>query len=89
MATRALTLEQILIQLPETPRRLAMFTEDVTPAYLQVRPAPGEWSASEVLAHLRACADVWGNNIVTCNLSAVLVGHYSVQACQAESALER
>jgi DinB superfamily len=64
MATRALTLEQILIQLPETPRQLATITEGVTPANLQMRPAPGEWSANEVLAHLRACADVWGNHIV-------------------------
>jgi hypothetical protein len=26
---------------------------------------PGEWSANEVLAHLRACADVWGGCIST------------------------
>src|SRR5262249_16949966 len=25
--------------------------------------APGEWSANDVLAHLRACADVWGGCI--------------------------
>ena len=27
-------------------------------------PEPGEWSARDVLAHLRACADVWGNYIM-------------------------
>jgi hypothetical protein len=26
-------------------------------------PNPDEWSANDVFAHLRACNDVWGNNI--------------------------
>jgi hypothetical protein len=26
-------------------------------------PEPGEWSARDVLAHLRACADLWGKCI--------------------------
>jgi hypothetical protein len=64
VATKALTLEQILIQLPETPRRIAASTNGVAPAELRKSSVPGEWSATEVLAHLRACADVWGNNIV-------------------------
>jgi len=63
VATKALTLEQILIQLPETPRRIAASTTGVAPAELRKSSVPGEWSATEVLAHLRACADVWGNNI--------------------------
>lgn len=64
MATTSLTLDQILIQLPETPLRIAAITSGVAPANLQLRPAPGEWSAVEVLAHLRACADVWGNSVL-------------------------
>lgn len=64
MATTALTLEQILFQLPEIPRRIAALTAGVAPAKLRKPPVPGEWSANEVLAHLRACADVWGNNMV-------------------------
>jgi hypothetical protein len=31
---------------------------------LHAAPNPDEWSANAVLAHLRACADVWGNCIV-------------------------
>jgi hypothetical protein len=65
MATKALTIDQILIQLAETPERLAALTAGVTPAQLKTRPMAGEWSAVEVLAHLRACADLWGSNIVT------------------------
>jgi hypothetical protein len=30
---------------------------------LHTSPHPAEWSANDVLAHLRACADVWGNCI--------------------------
>jgi hypothetical protein len=32
---------------------------------LRATPSPGEWSVTEVLAHLRSCADVWGGCIVT------------------------
>jgi hypothetical protein len=64
MPTAALTLEQILVQLPETPLRIAALTAGVAPAKLRTRPEPDEWSATEVLAHLRACSDVWGNSIL-------------------------
>ena len=30
---------------------------------MRAAPKPDEWSANEVLAHLRSCADVWGNCI--------------------------
>ncbi len=49
--------------LPETPRRIAELTAGLTTAQLQAAPSPGEWSANEVLAHLRSCADVWGGCI--------------------------
>ena len=57
------TTEQILTLLAETPRRLASLTAGLPPAQLVVSPAPGEWSARDVLAHLRACADMWGKSI--------------------------
>jgi hypothetical protein len=38
---------------------------DLTEAQLHSAPAPGEWCANEVLAHLRSCADIWGKCIVT------------------------
>jgi hypothetical protein len=65
MAVRALTIDQILTQLPETPRRIAALTAAVAPATLRASPAPAQWSANSVLAHLRACADVWGTHILT------------------------
>ena len=64
MPNKSLTIEQVLTLLRTTPLRLAALTADLSPEELQMRPAPDEWSANEVLAHLRACADVWGNCIV-------------------------
>ena len=57
---KSLTIEQALIILEETPRRLAANTAGLAPATLRAKPNPDEWSANDVLAHLRACADVWG-----------------------------
>jgi len=61
----SLTIEQILSLLAAAPARLAEFTDGLTEAQLHSAPSPGDWSANEVLAHLRSCADVWGNCIVT------------------------
>ncbi len=58
-----LTIEQMLTILADTPSRIAAQTAGLVPAQLRTAPAPGEWSANDVLAHLRSCADVWGNYI--------------------------
>lgn len=60
-----MTVEQTLSVLRETPNRLATLTGGATPAQLRAVPEPGEWSVTEVLAHLRSCADMWGNAIET------------------------
>ncbi len=36
----------------ETPKKLRRLIQRASPAKLRKRPAPGKWSASEVLAHL-------------------------------------
>jgi hypothetical protein len=58
---RALTIEQILTILAENPPRIAAMTAGLAPAQLQTPLNRAEWSANDVLAHLRSCADVWGN----------------------------
>ena len=63
MSENPLPIAQILTILAVTPPRLAALTEGLTAAQLQAAPSPEEWSANEVLAHLRACADVWGECI--------------------------
>ena len=57
------TIEQILTMLAAAPTRIADLTEGLPPAQLLAPPEPGEWSARDVLAHLRACADMWGKYI--------------------------
>jgi hypothetical protein len=61
---RSLTIEQVLTILAATPPRIAALTAGRVPAQLHTTPNHDEWSANDVLAHLRACADVWGNCIV-------------------------
>jgi hypothetical protein len=63
--SRSLTIEQVLALLAETPPRLEALTADLAPAQLLTAPNHDEWSANDVLAHLRACADVWGGCIAT------------------------
>jgi hypothetical protein len=65
MPARLLTAEQALTMLAETPARIADLTAGLTPAQLRTPPHPDEWSVNDVLAHLRACADVRGGAILT------------------------
>lgn len=63
MIPRSPAIDKVLTMLAEAPPRIAAFTIGLTAAQLHTRPNPNEWSANEVLAHLRSCADVWGNCI--------------------------
>ncbi len=59
-----LSIEQNLTLLAATPSYLAQITKGLSRAQLVTPPEPGQWSARDVLAHLRACADMWGKYIV-------------------------
>jgi hypothetical protein len=61
---RALTNDQVLTLLAETPPRIESLTAGLSAAQLHASQNEGEWSANDVLAHLRACADMWGKCIV-------------------------
>ncbi len=65
MARKHMPVEQLLALLAETPPSIAAVTTGIDAEALRAAPEPGEWSANEVLAHLRACADVWGDCIAT------------------------
>ena len=65
MPNTPLTIVQVLTMLAAAPPRLASLTGDMDSARLHVSSGPDEWSANDVLAHLRSCADVWGGCIVT------------------------
>lgn len=49
--------------LEEHPRRIAAATAEVSPSRLRTERILGEWTAVDVLAHLRCCADARGDFI--------------------------
>ena len=63
MPRRSLTIEQVLTLLAATPPRIAALTAPLLPAQLHTIPNHDGWSANDLLAHLRACADMWGGCI--------------------------
>ena len=57
-------IEQVLELLEATPHHLASLSRDVDSSRLHFKPDEDTWSANEILAHLRACADTWGKSIL-------------------------
>lgn len=55
--------EAALHALAATPARLMELSRGVDEKALAARPDPNEWSATEIVSHLRANADVWGATI--------------------------
>jgi hypothetical protein len=53
----------VLEMLETTPRRIASVTRRLSDGELNWKAAADSWSINEVLAHLRCCADVWGESI--------------------------
>ena len=58
-----LTREEILALLEETPERIATATAGLSATRARMATKSGEWSLNEILAHLRACADVGADAI--------------------------
>lgn len=56
-------IEHILAALEQTPLTLERLAAECSEARLASAPQEGGWSAQEVLAHLRACADLWTQSI--------------------------
>src|SRR3954452_6190776 len=50
--------------LPVTVGRIDELNRDLSPAEARARPDPDSWSINDVLAHLRACHDVLGGNML-------------------------
>ncbi len=49
--------------LTEMPQRIAAASDGLEVAQLHKRQDKKSWSVNDILAHLRACADVWGGSI--------------------------
>lgn len=56
-------IDQYLFQLEHAPQKIADCTRDVDESLLHGKTSAGDWSPNDILAHLRSCADVWGNSI--------------------------
>jgi hypothetical protein len=60
MPNKILTIDQVVAQLESTAPELSEMTSGLSRGQLRARRSGDDWSAGNVLAHLRACADVWG-----------------------------
>jgi hypothetical protein len=65
LSDRSLPIAQILTLLNAAPSRIAALSAGVDPEQLRTSLEGDGWSANDVLAHLRACADVWGGCMLT------------------------
>ena len=60
MARKLLPVDEILGVLSSSAQRIRELTKGASAVELRTPPEAGEWSANEVLAHLRSCGDMWG-----------------------------
>ena len=65
MPVKLLPVEKTLTLLKKNPLTIAELSDEITPKQLRTASTEDGWSAVEVLAHLRSCADVWGNCMTT------------------------
>lgn len=56
-------IELVLEMLASTPKQIARIARGHDDRQLHRQPAAGAWSARDIVAHLRACAEVWGRSI--------------------------
>jgi hypothetical protein len=55
---------QVIELLKQGPLRIQKATRGVQTARLHLRTDAEPWSISDILVHLRACSDVWGDTIL-------------------------
>lgn len=85
MPRELFTTSEILFILAETPPGIASLTEGVAAESLLEAPCQDEWSANEVLAHLRSCADVWGE----CMAHIIAENHPTIRAIDPRTWIKR
>lgn len=63
MKATPVEIKKYLTILEETPRTIANLSKSVDVVSLQTKSDSKSWSANDVLAHLRSCADLWTHSI--------------------------
>lgn len=76
---------EILALLRDNPTRMVELTTGLTPEQLRTSPEPEAWSLTDNLAHLRACADVWGD----CIASMLAEEHPTIRAVNPRGWIKR
>ncbi len=56
-------IQKYLDAISETPQRIVFLVKGLDEDRLQLRGDPKSWSANDILAHLRSCADLWTHSI--------------------------
>lgn len=56
-------IQQTLAALAKTPKEIARLARGLDEGKLHRAPGPDAWSARDIVAHLRACADLWGGSL--------------------------
>jgi len=56
-------IELVLEMLASTPKQIARIARGINDWQLHRQPQADAWSARDIVAHLRACAEVWGRSI--------------------------
>lgn len=56
-------IDKYLITISETPQRIARAVKGCDEPQLHFKADVKSWSASDILAHLRSCADLWTHSI--------------------------
>lgn len=56
-------IQAVLGVLSDTSKQIARIARGLSHKELHRKPEANAWSAQEIVAHLRACADVWGRSI--------------------------
>ncbi|MGA7671118.1 MAG: DinB family protein [Nitrolancea sp.] len=85
MPRTSIAVEEIVTMLAAAPERIAAVTKGLTEEQLHTPPSDGEWSINDILAHMRACADQWGDSIVT----IVNEDHPTIRAINPRSWIKR
>ena len=57
-------IERYMGLLAQTPVRIGGASRECAAAQLLFKPDADAWCANDILAHLRACADVWGGSML-------------------------
>lgn len=63
MKATSAEIEKFIQTLSETPRQIAQATKELEEEHLQFKSDKKSWSANDILAHLRSCADLWTHSI--------------------------